>query len=151
MPAKRPRPIAIAVFSHQGRILCMRGHDTIRNQTFYRPLGGGIEYGEHSADALRREINEELRTSISDVRLLGVIESVFTLEGQHKHELVFAYDAVFDDRSLYDRAVVEGMEADGVPIHAYWMALGDFQENKALLVPEALLGLVFNAGRPSHG
>jgi hypothetical protein len=40
------RPPAISVFRHNGRILAAESYDPIRQQTFYRPLGGGIEFGE---------------------------------------------------------------------------------------------------------
>lgn len=39
------RPIAICLFSHDDKILVSEEHDLSRKQTFYRPLGGGIEIG----------------------------------------------------------------------------------------------------------
>ncbi|MEZ4517114.1 MAG: hypothetical protein R3C44_09860 [Chloroflexota bacterium] len=47
------RPIAICLFSHNGRVLAAEGYDPIKQQTFYRPLGGTIEFGETSAKRLR--------------------------------------------------------------------------------------------------
>jgi 8-oxo-dGTP pyrophosphatase MutT (NUDIX family) len=40
--------------------LVAHGHDSVKSEDFYRPLGGGIEFGELSEAALRREIKEEL-------------------------------------------------------------------------------------------
>ncbi|MCA9941424.1 MAG: NUDIX domain-containing protein, partial [Anaerolineales bacterium] len=54
------RPLVICLFRHKNHILVMEGYDPVKQQTFYRPLGGGIEFGEHSAIALRRELREEL-------------------------------------------------------------------------------------------
>jgi hypothetical protein len=39
------RPIAICVFRHKDRILVAEGYDPVKKQTFYRPLGGVIEFG----------------------------------------------------------------------------------------------------------
>ena len=48
------RPIVICVFSFNGRVLIAEGYDPTKRQIFYRPLGGGIEFGELSQDALVR-------------------------------------------------------------------------------------------------
>lgn len=41
------RPLAICVFRHAGRILVAEGTDEVKGETFYRPLGGAIEFGEY--------------------------------------------------------------------------------------------------------
>jgi hypothetical protein len=46
------RPIAICVFRHQNRILVIEAYDHIKNEKYYRPLGGGIEFGEYSSIAI---------------------------------------------------------------------------------------------------
>src|SRR6266568_4543117 len=49
MTQPRIRPLAICVFSHNGCILAAEGVDPLKdNQVFYRPLGGGIEFGEYA-------------------------------------------------------------------------------------------------------
>src|SRR5262249_25090925 len=68
------RRVAICVFRHADRILVARGHDALKGQHFMRPLGGRIEFGELAADALRREIREELNAEIHEPELLGVLE-----------------------------------------------------------------------------
>ena len=40
------------------------GYDKIKNQTFYRCLGGGIGFLETSQEALKREYKEELGINI---------------------------------------------------------------------------------------
>lgn len=55
------RPIALCVFRDESdRILVLEGYDPTRALTFYRRLGGGIEFGERSQDTVAREIREEL-------------------------------------------------------------------------------------------
>ena len=40
------RPVALCVFHHDKRILVFEGYDKAKDEIFYRPLGGGIEFGE---------------------------------------------------------------------------------------------------------
>jgi len=77
------RPLAICVFSNKDRILVFEGYDPIKNQSFYRPLGGGIEFGEYGEEAVRREIMEELHTKIKDLSFLACLRtSSFLMELQ---------------------------------------------------------------------
>lgn len=121
MTSNKIRPIAICVFRHDGRILVAEGYDPIKCQTFYRPLGGAIEFGEYSAATIERELAEELGAAVVDLRYLGAIENVFTFGGQTGHEIVMVYDGAFADRSLYDLPVIEGTEDDGIAFRAVWV------------------------------
>lgn len=51
----------------------------------------GLEFGEMSEAALRREFKEELGFDITPVSLLGVLENHFELEGEPGHEIVHVY------------------------------------------------------------
>ena len=42
MDTTRIRPIAICLFRNANRILVSEGFDTIKQDYYYRPLGGGI-------------------------------------------------------------------------------------------------------------
>src|SRR3990170_4725004 len=101
MDTTRIRPIAVCLFRNNNRILVHEGFDTIKQDYYYRPLGGGIEYGETSHDAIAREIREELGVEIENVRLLGVVENIFVYQGEQGHEIVFVFDAEFVNKSLY--------------------------------------------------
>lgn len=141
------RPIAICVFRNDGRILAAEGYDPLKGQTFYRPLGGAIEFGEYSAATIERELSEELGTAVVDLRYLGAIENVFTYDGRTGHEIVMVYDGAFVDRSLYERAVIQGVEDDGLSFRAVWVRLSDCADPAAPPVyPTGLLELL--AGRP---
>ncbi|RMS48929.1 MutT/nudix protein, partial [Pseudomonas amygdali pv. photiniae] len=87
MSEPRIRALALCVFHHQGKILVNEFHDVVGKQTLFRPLGGGIEFGERSIDAVVREVYEELGFSISNVRLIGTLESIFTYAGKPGHEI----------------------------------------------------------------
>jgi 8-oxo-dGTP pyrophosphatase MutT (NUDIX family) len=147
MPANRPRirPIAIAVFRDGDRILVFEGHDPTKHETFYRPLGGGIEFGERAQDCLAREIREELRAEIADVTYLGTLQNIFTCDGQVGHEIVLVYETRFIDARLYHLDVLRGQD-DGKPFVALWKSLEEFREGQAPLYPDGLLDLLDGHG-----
>jgi ADP-ribose pyrophosphatase YjhB (NUDIX family) len=70
--------------------------------TFYRPPGGGIQYGEQSRDAAVRELREEFALELrrDDLILLGVIENIFEFKGKIGHEICFIYEYVVRDDDL---------------------------------------------------
>lgn len=141
------RPIVICVFQHNGCILAAEGHEPLKGQAFYRPLGGGIEFGEYSADAIKREISEELGTAVVGLRYLGTIENVFAYNGQTGHEIVMVYDGSFADRSLYEQPFIEALENDGSLFRAVWVNLSDCAKPGAPpLYPTGLLEML-NAQR----
>ncbi|MGE0132716.1 MAG: NUDIX hydrolase [Blastocatellales bacterium] len=142
MKENRIRPIAICLFRNGDRILAAEGFDSVKQTHFHRPLGGGVEFGEHSRDAIAREIKEELGAEIEDTRLLGMIENLFTLEGRQGHEIVFVYDAKFTDRSLYERETLTGYEEWAGSFTATWVSLEEIQDNHVRLVPEKLIELI---------
>jgi len=137
----RIRSLALCVFHHQGKILVNVFDDPVTQQTLCRPLGGGIEFGERGRDAIAREIEEELGQSISDVRLLGTLESLFHYADTPGHEIVQVFDARFDDASLYQQPWVEGRESDGSPFRARWCDSADF-DRIGPLVPQGLQALL---------
>lgn len=137
------RPIAICVFRHNGHILAAEHHDPEKQQTFYRPLGGAIEFGEYSAATIAREMVEELDTAVVDLRYLGTLENVFNYNGQVGHEIVMVYDGAFADRSLYVRAVIHGVEDNGHSFRAVWVSLAAVQDPAAPpIYPTGLLELL---------
>lgn len=142
LPPGHIRPIAICVFRHGRRILVGDAYDPTKEQLFYRPVGGGIHFGEASVDAVRREVAEELRQPIEDVRLLGVIENLFTFDGAQGHEVVFVYDARFADATLYQRERLDGVESDGSPFNALWVDLDEDRAGLPPVYPDGLLELL---------
>lgn len=148
MKPNKIRPLAICVFQHNGRILVAEGYDSVKKQTFYRPLGGKIEFGERGIDTVIRELHEEIKAEVTDLRYLGTLENIFTYEGQSGHEIVLVYDGRFVDESIYTRASVEGAEDDELLFTAYWKSLNYFRGKKALpLYPDGLLDLLDHLDR----
>ncbi|MCP1495445.1 8-oxo-dGTP pyrophosphatase MutT (NUDIX family) [Pseudomonas migulae] len=137
MTTPRIRPLALCVFHHDGKILVNEARDPITEQPFFRPIGGGIEFGETSAQAVVREVQEELGLPITDVCLLGTLESLFMYNGTPGHEIVQVYDARFVDASVYALPYLNGQESDGAAFVAKWLPWAGFTED-APLVPDGL-------------
>jgi len=97
------RGLAVAIIRNNDRVLVSPGYDKVKDQHFYRLLGGGIDFHEKSIDALRREFKEELNAEIINERLLNVIENNFTFNGEPGHEICLIYEADFKDSSLYNQ------------------------------------------------
>ena len=59
------RPIVLGLTKKDNKILVGQGYDKVKNKTFYRALGGGIEFTETSKDAIIREFKEEINADIT--------------------------------------------------------------------------------------
>jgi ADP-ribose pyrophosphatase YjhB (NUDIX family) len=123
-------------------ILVFEGHDPADGRRFYRPLGGGVEWREMSRAAVARELREELDTDLEDVRLLGVLENVFTHAGADNHEIVFVYEGRLTNLSLYELDHLTTVEASGDPLTVVWMPVNRFGDRSATLYPDGLLELL---------
>ncbi len=145
MKKQRVRPLAICVFRNNNRILVNQGYDSWKDEYFYRPLGGGIEFGEPGAETVCRELMEELHVEVEreSLKYLGTLENIFIFNGTAGHEIVLVYDGVLKDVNLYDQAVIAGKEANREEIHAVWKDLDEFGKGKAILYPDGLLELLY--------
>jgi len=117
-----------------------------------RLLGGGIEPGERSEDAVRREFHEEISAELTNLRRLGVVENIFTWEGQLHHEVIFVFAADFADRACYAREtfVVNEAVCDGP---AEWVDLRRVLSGEVTVYPHEVLPLLEPtpmAGAPSN-
>ncbi len=71
----------------RGALLCRNAG---MNYT-YLP-GGHIEFGEMAAEALERDLTEELGMRVTTERFLGAIESAFEQNGNRHHELSLVFE-----------------------------------------------------------
>lgn len=138
------RPLAICVFRRGDTILAAEGYDDVKQQTFYRPLGGRIEFGETGAQTVARELDEEIHAAVANLRYLGALENIFIYNGQPGHEIVLVYDGDLVDTSLYQREFIEGWEDDDRLLFvARWKSLDAFRQPGAPpLYPDGLLALL---------
>ena len=135
------RVIAICLFRVDDRILVFEAFDRVKQTPFYRPLGGEVEPGETSREAITREIREELDLDVTELNLLGTLENLFIYEGRAMHEIVFVYDGKFSDKSVYGRPSLTVNEDNGETFPARWWPIDAFDEYHRL-VPEVLFSLL---------
>lgn len=125
------RPISLAVPFRGDDLLVFEYHDATKDQTFYRPLGGGIDFGETAEAAVRRELREELGAELLDVRRLGVLENLFHAFGHPGHEIAFVFGCRLADASLYERDIV-GEILDDAGTKVMWRPLSSFTADRPL-------------------
>ena len=140
--AKRIRPIALGLIEHQGHIFVSQGEDPTTHDTYYRCLGGGIEFGETSRDALAREFQEEIGAELTHVEYVTCLDNIFQFNGKPKHELIQLFRAQFVDSAFYrlsDR--FELVEGDRIE-DAFWLDTQRIISGECRLVPGSCLPFV---------
>lgn len=123
------RPISVAIIKNlKGEILVSPGYDNVKKESFFRLLGGGIEFGESSLTALQREFKEELTAELIDCQLLKIEENIFSYQDEAGHEIIFIYKANFADSSLYEKTefFILDSKKEG---KAIWLDLVAFPES----------------------
>lgn len=130
------RPISLGIAKKDNKILVGIGYDKVKKQTFYRALGGGIEFGETSKDAVKREFQEEIHSAITVGELLGVAENIFTYQGKTGHEIVFLYSIeIPNDNFKNDYEINDEVGK----YNAVWVDIDDFKSGKKIIYPEGFL------------
>ena len=81
--------------------------------SFFALPGGSVEFGETSIEALHREMQEELGTSIESGNLLWVVENFFEYMEKQCHEIGLYYKIKYSGDSLKFNHLneFEGLEA----------------------------------------
>jgi ADP-ribose pyrophosphatase YjhB (NUDIX family) len=140
------RPQALALIRRGDRILVEQGRDEVEDETFFRLLGGTIEFGEKGADTVRRELLEELQAEIEVGDLVATIENVFTYEGVPAHEIALVYESSFRDERFYELDAWDSAEtapSGTLLVHKIaWKATDSFGSGGESLYPEELLPLL---------
>jgi len=83
-PAPQIRPKAIGILWRGDAILVCAVPNDDGTTKGWRPLGGTIEFGETAAQTLKRELFEEIGATVSIGAQLGVIENIYTHQGESK-------------------------------------------------------------------
>jgi ADP-ribose pyrophosphatase YjhB (NUDIX family) len=132
------RAKSIVVLQHLEKFLFTACFEATNNQVFYIPVGGGVEPGEYSADAARREVLEETGQKIEELQLLAVDENIFTYNGKFEHEIVFIYRAVFANKQAYGVPLTGNLDDNGIPINLVWATLDEIKSKDIRLYPAGL-------------
>ena len=82
--------------------------------------GGRIQIGEHSKDALIREMKEEMNFNLNKDKLtqVKVFENFFEYEGKKFHELYFVYEYILDEKE-YNTLKVENNKDNSTTYFKY--------------------------------
>jgi ADP-ribose pyrophosphatase YjhB (NUDIX family) len=137
MDPERIRPLALGIVWRGDELLVCKFYDHVKGETFYRPLGGSIEFGERGEEAVRCEFREELGVELAETRYLATLENIFTYQGKGGHEIVLLYEATLADQSLYERETIEVNEG-GKALTAHWMSWREFLAGDPPLYPDGL-------------
>ena len=130
---KEIRPIALGLAIKNNKLLVSEGFDKVKNETFYRCLGGGIEFLEKSEEALKREFLEEINVDITVKDFLGISENIFTYQGRKAHELILFYSIEISDKNYQEEYKV--IDDHGETI-AKWIDIDEFKNKNKILYPE---------------
>lgn len=140
------RNIALGIAEHNGKILVYQSTNPDTGLKFCRSLGGGIEHGEHSREALKREFMEELGAEIDVLDFLGVIEDIFSWNGRTEHQISFNYRIRFRDPQFYEDRKFRVLDDS---VTAFWKPLSDFK-NGLKLYPTGILEQISASGEPER-
>ena len=142
MAEERIRAVALAIFvrPRDGAVLAVRFPEPDR--VFYRPPGGGIEFGERAQEAACREAVEELGHAVYAERLLGIVENLFEHNGARGHEIVFNWLLRFEDESLYAYNELPVVEMNGSTYVAHWVQPTELAVQGISFFPRELIPLL---------
>jgi 8-oxo-dGTP pyrophosphatase MutT (NUDIX family) len=135
------RLLALGIIKQGDRLFLSRGFDPVKQVTFYRALGGGVEFGEPSIEALRREFREEIQAELTNIKYLGCIESIFTYKKQQGHEVIQLYNCDFVDDKFYQLKQIDFKEKDRQKT-ALWLSIEKCKTGEFLVVPEKFLDFI---------
>lgn len=104
---------ATALIVEEGKLLVVEDEDG-----FYT-IGGAIQVGERTEEAVIREVKEELGVASKAVQLAFIVENRFEQAGVHYHNIEFHYLVdLLEDAPLT-------MQEDAKPLPCRWLALND--------------------------
>lgn len=132
------RVLALGIILDRDRIFISQGYDPVKQQTFYRAMGGGVDFGETSFEALQREFQEEIQADLTNIRYLGCLENLFTFNGKQGHEILQVYQCDFVDSKFYQLESLVFAEGKRQKT-ALWIDVARFKSGELLLVPEQFL------------
>ena len=108
-----------AVILNKGKILVCWN----KKKGYYFFPGGHLEFSEKIGDALVREIKEELNVGVKKFDFVGIVDNVFTEDGEKHHEINFVFNVKLDKCNIFS-------QEDHIDFH--WKTLKEFKKEKVL-------------------
>lgn len=134
------RPNSLILIIEDNKILLQKGQDSVSGLEFYRPLGGGIEFGETSKETAVREIKEEIGATLINENFLKVIENIFDFDGKKFHEITFLYKGEILEKELFTKDRVPIIDKENK--YAEWVSISDIKSKKFKIFPEESLNFI---------
>lgn len=136
------RVAAYAVITKRGsqgeEILLCRLAPKVTNQEIWHLPGGGVDFGEHPADAVVREVREETGLTITVGDVAHVQSAITGQKRAPRHALRLYYDGVLADPA---HAIPAVQEVDGSTVDARWFALDEVRSGSIQLSGAAQFAL----------
>jgi hypothetical protein len=110
---------------------------------FY-PVGGALQVGEYSWDAVRRQVPSALGSSAKNLTFMGPNEFIGQQEGRLFHQIIFLFEAELANSDLYHRPQIKGQGPDQQPCLYTWHSPADFRRHRHWHLPESLIDLLLN-------
>ncbi|MHC1682082.1 MAG: NUDIX hydrolase [Clostridiaceae bacterium] len=130
------RVSVLGVAEINDKILVEENFDKIKNQYFYRPLGGGVDFWEDTKEALIREFKEELNADIKVLDYICTIENRFKFEDVCRHEILIIYKIqLTDEFYIKDEFIIN---ENGIEFKAKWIDKNLFLNGELILFPKDL-------------
>ncbi len=126
------RVVGVAI--HDGSVLLHQAID----EPFWTLPGGRAEHGETAEQTIKREMSEELGTSVEVVRLLWLVENFFDYEGLNYHELALYFSIRFPPGSAPLNAEAFDAADAGIPLRFRWFSVERKQLASLPLLPTFL-------------
>lgn len=134
------RVVALGAVRRDDELLVFEGESPDSEEPFYRLLGGEVEFGEHSREAVVREFDEELGVAFAEATLVGTFERVFSVGGENGHEVWRVYEGHIVEEWPYQRESFTFVEPEFDTEHrARWLPVERLrEETTTFYVPEVL-------------
>jgi 8-oxo-dGTP pyrophosphatase MutT (NUDIX family) len=135
------RVLALGMIRQGDRLFLGEGYDPIKQESFYRALGGGVDFGETSLAALQREFQEEIQAELTNIQYVACLENIFIYKGKQKHEIIQLYRCDFVDPKFYQIDEIPFSEGKRQKT-ARWLDIQRLESGELYLVPEGFLQYV---------
>ena len=132
------------IIIHNNKILVHRNV----NSDHYALVGGRVQIGENSEEAVKREVKEEIGKDIEMLGYISTIENFFEMNNKKYHEILFVHKAEFkndeDKKIEYTIKNIEGKEY----LQYEWIDLDKIQEYS--LMPKIIKQVLKEEKLPTH-
>jgi 8-oxo-dGTP pyrophosphatase MutT (NUDIX family) len=133
------RPVALGAVRRDDELLVAEFDDPDTGEVFYRLLGGGVEFGEHSRNTVVREFEEELGIQFHVDRCIGTFEDIFEFDGAPAHEIWRVYSGDIAESWPYEQSSFDFREPDlDVTLTAHWLSIEALRQDVTFYDPVVL-------------